>query len=216
MVYSKEKIDLYLPANPKSHKQNCAKKEGKKTVTLADCILLCGIATTLLIVTGAVLSASGAANVNFVQDGMVQYQKIAPQEGVFLIPEANAQTTNTQAENHGITVSDPEIVNSRGDKLNANNIKVDQRFAVASVVENKGDQNQEFAYMVQIKNAKGQIEHFEGISASALPGQSFNAALTWTPDVSGKYDIEVFVWNSFSNPVPLSDKLSLSVDVGTT
>jgi hypothetical protein len=60
--------------------------------------------------------------------------------------------------------------------------------------------SQPYVYYVQVKQFDGQVE-FIGKYQGVLSGKE-NPSITWTPDNSGSYYIETYVWDS--DTVPLS------------
>ena len=109
-----------------------------------------------------------------------------------------------------VPATSPRLENISGNKV-SENVIVNQLVQVTADVTNKQEDSQDFVYIVQIKDESGIIRYLAWISGSLQPGQSFSAARSWTPDVSGKFVAEIFVWESFSNPEPLSDSISLII-----
>ena len=109
-----------------------------------------------------------------------------------------------------VPASSPRLENIGGNQV-SENVIVNQLVQVTADVTNKQDSNQDFVYIVQIKDEVGIIRYLAWISGTLQPGQSFSAARSWTPDTSGKFVAEIFVWESFINPEPLSDSISLTI-----
>ena len=54
----------------------------------------------------------------------------------------------------------------------------------------------------------------EGTSVNQfLPNQSFNASQVWIPKTAGQYSIEIFVWDSLTSAIPLTDVLHTTIIV---
>jgi hypothetical protein len=51
------------------------------------------------------------------------------------------------------------------------------------------------------------------LTGSLSPRQSFSPAQSWIPNESGNYHIQIFVWESITNPEALSSPLSMTVKV---
>ena len=71
---------------------------------------------------------------------------------------------------------------------------------------NNSDESQPFAYILQIKNESGvtiSISHVNGLLGS---GQSLDQTLSFTPDETGIYTAEKFLWSNLDNPVPLTSE----------
>jgi hypothetical protein len=109
-----------------------------------------------------------------------------------------------------VPASSPRLENIAGNQVSPNVI-VNQLVQVTADVTNNQDISQDFVYIVQIKDEFEVIQYLAWISGSLEPNQSFSAARSWAPDVSGKFVAEIFVWESFSNPEPLSNSISLSM-----
>ncbi|HET6517694.1 MAG TPA: hypothetical protein VFG25_05695 [Nitrosopumilaceae archaeon] len=109
-----------------------------------------------------------------------------------------------------VPASSPRLENIGGNQV-SQNVIVNQLVQVTADVTNNQEISQDFVYIVQIKDESGVIRYLAWISGTLQPGQSFSAARSWTPDTSGKFVAEIFVWESFSNPDPLSNSVSLTI-----
>jgi hypothetical protein len=109
-----------------------------------------------------------------------------------------------------VPASSPRLENFAGNQV-SQNVIVNQLVQVTADVTNNQDIPQDFIYIVQIKDEFGIIRYLAWISGTLEPGQSFSAARSWTPDTVGKFVAEIFVWESFSNPEPLSNSISLTM-----
>ena len=92
-------------------------------------------------------------------------------------------------------------------------IFVDQQIQIVSDLENSQDREQSFAYIVQIKNNEEVTVSLAWITGSLSPNQRLSPALSWTPQSAGMYTAEIFVWQSITNPEPLSVPLELDFEV---
>ncbi len=90
---------------------------------------------------------------------------------------------------------------------------VDQQVQIESDLTNAQDRFQSFAYIVQIKNSDGITVSLAWITGSLSPNQHLSPALSWTPERAGVYLAEIFVWDSITNPDPLSPPLHLEIEV---
>ncbi len=109
-----------------------------------------------------------------------------------------------------VPASSPRLENIAGSQV-TQNVIVNQLVQVTADITNNQDISQDFVYIVQIKDEFGIIRYLAWISGSLEPGQSFSAARSWTPRAAGKFVAEIFVWESFSNPEPLSNSISLNM-----
>ena len=92
-------------------------------------------------------------------------------------------------------------------------VTVNQQVMVVADLSNGQDQDQNFAYIVQIRDENDLVTSLSWLTGSLTPGQTFSPALSWNPTSPGTYTIQIFVWESVNNPDALSVPLLLSVDV---
>lgn len=118
---------------------------------------------------------------------------------------------SAMAMNSNVVMTTPSMVDTSGQKITS--FHTGQQIGVESTLTNNGQTEQKFAYMVQVKGSNGETEYFESTSASMLPNQSFTTSQVWIPKNAGQYVVEVFVWDSLSSAIPLTDvsKISLTV-----
>ena len=110
-----------------------------------------------------------------------------------------------------IALTSPTMVTISGQKIS--DFHVGQQIGVESTLTNNGKSEQGFTYLVQVENSNGKTDFLEGFSASMLPNQSFTASQVWIPKDIGQYTIRVFVWDSLSSAIPLTDVLETSIKV---
>jgi len=111
----------------------------------------------------------------------------------------------------GISLSPPTMVNITGKTIT--DFHVGQQIGVESTLTNHGNSDQKFTYLVQVMSSSGTTEYLEGFSASMLPNQSFKASQVWIPKNQGQYTIEVFVWDSLTSAIPLTDVIQTQIAV---
>jgi hypothetical protein len=110
-----------------------------------------------------------------------------------------------------ITLTSPITVNVSGQKIS--DFHVGQQIGIESTLTNNGKSEQNFTYLVQVVGSNGKTDFLEGFSASMLPNQSFTASQVWIPKDMGQYAVQVFVWDSLSSAIPLTDVLDTSIKV---
>jgi len=93
------------------------------------------------------------------------------------------------------------------------NVAIDQQVQITCDVTNGQDREQQFAYLVQVKNSDNIAVHLAWITGSLSAGQTLSPSLSWTPQKSDVYDVTTFVWESLENMTSLSNTISLGVDV---
>ena len=102
------------------------------------------------------------------------------------------------------------LVNALGDQV-IEHLNVNQQVQITADVTNNQETAQDFIFIVQIKNDENIIISLGWITGSLNPKQSLSPALSWTPDNSGSYLAEIFVWESLTNQDALSKSLSISI-----
>ena len=104
----------------------------------------------------------------------------------------------------------PRLVNAFGNQV-IEHLNVNQQVQITADVTNNQETAQDFVFIVQIKNDENVIISLGWITGSLNPNQLLSPALSWTPDHSGSYLAEIFVWESLTNQDALSESLSISI-----
>ena len=125
-------------------------------------------------------------------------ERLAAAEAAAAAAEAEAAAAIAEAE----AAAAIEAAQAAIDAISSVNeeIKISMDFA------NNSDESQPFAYILQIKNESGvtiSISHVNGLLGS---GQSLDQTLSFTPDETGIYTAEKFLWSNLDNPVPLTSE----------
>jgi len=110
-----------------------------------------------------------------------------------------------------VALTAPVMVNTSGQKIS--DFHVGSQIGVQSILTNHGKSEQKFSYVVQVLNKNGSTDFLEVFSAAMLPSQSFTASQIWIPKTTGQYTVQVFVWDSLSSAVPLTDVLNTHIIV---
>ena len=110
------------------------------------------------------------------------------------------------------TISDPRLVNTFGISI-GNNVNVDQQFQISADITNNQEKSQNFVYLVQIKNNKGFVVSLGWISGQLTPDQKLCPSLSWTPNESGEFTTEIYVWEGLINHRALSQYTTLQINV---
>ncbi len=100
-----------------------------------------------------------------------------------------------------ISTSDFKIVNSLGEEIKSP--VVDQQLNLQTSLKNLSGKTMDWAYIVQIINSDGAIVDLKYAAGSLVKNQTLTAALSWTPQSSGNYKIETFVWDNLRDIDPL-------------
>ena len=110
-----------------------------------------------------------------------------------------------------ISTSDFRIVNSLGEDIRSP--VVDQQLNLQTSLKNLSGNNIDWAYIVQVVNSDGAIIDLNYATGSLVKNQTLTAALSWTPNSSGNYKIEIFVWNNLRDIDPLAPMSSHAITV---
>jgi hypothetical protein len=107
-------------------------------------------------------------------------------------------------------INDERLVNLSGTSL-GEHILVNQQVQITAKITNTQEENQDFVYIVQIKDENDIVVKLGWISGSLTKYQSFNPSLSWTPKESGVYTAEIFVWNSLLHQGALTNTVTLEI-----
>ncbi|MCH9042072.1 MAG: hypothetical protein QQN58_05930 [Nitrosopumilus sp.] len=110
------------------------------------------------------------------------------------------------------TISDPRLVNTFGIPI-GNNVNIDQQFQISADITNNQEKSQNFVYLVQIKNNEGFVVSLGWISGQLTPDQKLSPSLSWTPNESGEFTTEIYVWEGLINHKAISQYTTLQINV---
>ena len=86
--------------------------------------------------------------------------------------------------------------------------KINEQLQIVGDVKNNQEYEQDFVFLIQIKENSGTVVSLSWIKGKLSPNQELQVSQSWNPTKSGSYTIETFVWSSLSNPIPLSQTLN--------
>jgi len=107
-------------------------------------------------------------------------------------------------------VNDARLVNLSGSTL-GEHILVNQQVQITAKITNTQDANQDFVYIVQIKDENDVVVKLGWISGSLTKFQSFSPSLSWTPKDSEVYMAEIFVWDTLLHQGALTNTVTLEI-----
>ena len=110
------------------------------------------------------------------------------------------------------SIENPKLVNAFDASI-GNNVNVDQQIQISADITNHQKRSQNFVYLIQIKNDADFVVSLGWISGQLTPDQKLNPSLSWTPNNSGKYTAEIFVWGGLKNHSALSEYTKLQISV---
>ena len=112
-----------------------------------------------------------------------------------------------------VPASSFRIQNMQGNIIKIPTIPEDKQIQLTADIENQQDEEQEFAFFVQIQDIKKTTVSLSWITGTLTPLQSFSPSQSWIPQNPGTYTATLFVWESLDNLSALSPPLSLEITV---
>ena len=128
---------------------------------------------------------------------------------IFLISFSSGFASN---ELDRTTMTNTRLENAFGQPV-TDNVNVNQQIQISSDIINNQEKSQNFVYLVQIKNEENFVVSLGWISGQLTPNQKLSPSLSWSPDNSGKFIAEVFVWEGLVNHNALTEYSKLNINV---
>jgi len=132
--------------------------------------------------------------------------------GVLLVLSISLTPAFALTELQRATISDPRLESTFGTPI-GNNVNVDQQFQISADITNNQEKSQNFVYLVQIKDKTGFVVSFGWISGQLTPDQKLSPSLSWSPDESGEFTAEIYVWEGLINHKALTEYTILQINV---
>jgi len=85
-----------------------------------------------------------------------------------------------------------------------------EQLQIAGTVHNNQNYEQNFVFIIQIKESEGAVVSVSWIEGQMSANQNFEVSQSWNPIKAGNYTVETFVWTSLGEPIPLSPILRQS------
>jgi hypothetical protein len=83
-------------------------------------------------------------------------------------------------------------------------ISIGQQILLQSTVSSNWELDLPFTYIVQVRDSNGVTVMLAWMIGELSPRKSFDLALSWIPEKSGTYNVEMFVWKDITDAEPLS------------
>ncbi len=131
---------------------------------------------------------------------------------ILLIFSISFTTAFAITELQEVTISDLRLENAFRVSI-GNNVNVDQQFQISADITNNQEKSQNFVYLVQIKNNANFVVSLGWISGQLTPDQKFSPSLSWTPNESGEFTAEIYVWECLINHKALTEYTMLQINV---
>jgi len=107
-----------------------------------------------------------------------------------------------------ISIMNSFIADSSGNLINAPTRN--EQLQIAGTVHNNQNYEQNFVFIIQIKESEGAVVSLSWIEGQMSANQNFEVSQSWNPVNAGNYTVETFVWTSLSESIPLSPILRQS------
>jgi hypothetical protein len=130
---------------------------------------------------------------------------------IALLPLIISMSPNVLGAFGDIVSTSPKMVNTFGQQLTT--FQVGQQIGVESTLTNHAKYEQKFTYVAQVLNKDGAVVFLGKFSASMLSNQSFTVSEVWIPNTPGQYAVQVFVWDSLTSAIPLTNVLQTQITV---
>ena len=126
---------------------------------------------------------------------------------------ATAKVGQALSKTEQVPAGDPQIVDTSGNLVASPN--VGDILIVQATITNDDDVAHTVTFLVQIKNAAGEVVNLGWVRDIELAAdESQTPGMSWLPDSAGTYTAEVYVWDSLTSAVALSPVKSTSFTVG--
>jgi len=132
--------------------------------------------------------------------------------GISLVLSISLTPVFALTELQRVTISDSRLETAFGIPI-GNNVNVDQQFQISADITNNQEKSQNFVYLVQIKDKTGFVVSFGWISGQLTPNQKLSPSLSWSPDKSGEFTAEIYVWEGLINHKALTQYTMLQINV---
>ena len=132
--------------------------------------------------------------------------------GILIVFSVSVTTAFALTDLQKVTISDPRLENAFRVSI-GNNVNVDQQFQISADITNNQEKSQNFVYLVQIKNNAGFVVSMGWISGQLTSDQKLSPSLSWTPNESGEFTAEIYVWEGLINHKALSEYITLQINV---
>jgi hypothetical protein len=113
---------------------------------------------------------------------------------------------------HSMAASEPFFVDESDNQLIS--VKVGEKVGIKTEMTSNLDEDVTFTYLIQIKDSNDitlYLTWLDGISVK--PDEAVEPSIFWSPDIVGELQVEVFAWQSISNPAPLAPVKSTTVTI---
>ena len=132
-----------------------------------------------------------------------------------LVASFSVVPISAYAENIELELSYPKVVDSLGNPVNEIFAPVNDvpfTYQASAILKNTGTSEVNFTFYIMADDGNELIE-LNSFSASIIPNQDFNLALTWNPQKEGNHTLVFGVWNNLGEKNDLVNPIELDVNV---
>ena len=123
--------------------------------------------------------------------------------------ETSATVDYSVSSINRIHVSPISFSDSFGNTLDS--LISEMQIQIVGKIENQLNYDQEFIYFFQIKNSDNSVISLSWIQGKLSPNQLLDISQSWIPEKSENYVLEIYVWNSLNDSIPLSPPIITSI-----
>lgn len=80
---------------------------------------------------------------------------------------------------------------------------VEREIIFRATIQSSMNVAQQYAFVLNVRDADGYTVALSWISGGLEAKGAASASIAWTPDASGEYTVEMFLWDKMTNPTPL-------------
>lgn len=110
-----------------------------------------------------------------------------------------------------VTNSEISLTDGSGKPLSS--FYADNQIQIVGSITNEQNFNQEFIYLIQVKDETNSVASISWIAGELTETQNLDVSQSWIPKKTGTYFIESYVWASLDNQIPLSEPQKISIVV---
>jgi len=110
-----------------------------------------------------------------------------------------------------ISISEVKLVDENNQIIS--HVKTGQKIFLQPFMKNNLSINQKFISIYQIKDSAGTPVMLSLMPSEIRAGESIDSSILWIPENSGVYTLQIFLWESLTDPVPLGDSFESTINV---
>jgi hypothetical protein len=152
------------------------------------------------------ISPAGGSVEAWYHDFMDQYGRSVVIHSTVVVP-VQTYSPPVSIQQYTPKISQSTQVNDDNGRPILENPKLSHTISFNDQISNNDIQNaQKILYILQVKDSQGQVVYLKWIDDIVNPLTNVNEKIQWTPTESGKYSVEIYVWDGINSLVPLSEK----------